>query len=455
MRHQLKRSLRFGLVEPARHLVDHALASLTSLPVTRLCVISDDEVYTSEQQLAPLRAHRSALRAELGVVFGRMLLRNALAMSPAELARYDALLLKLSFRTQAAEAVALARTLRERAGPRVRLLYLDGDDDLCVQWPELLEYVDLYVKKQVFRDRAEYERPRIGKTNLTDHVARTFGVSFEHDPIPSSRGVERKHLHKIVPGWNLALDDKIRALHRVAPAIAERDIDVICRANVPPNVWIHPLRSPVAPILERLASEHRVLTPAARVSQEEYYREMRRSRICVSPFGYGELCWRDIEAILSGCLLVKPDVGHLETEPDVFVPLETYVPVRWDFADLEEVLRHYLAHPEERERICRRARAAVIDYEQGGFVRTFARVLAQAGINTTTPGPKLVPGAGGGENVESPATTRLRAGTSFGPQGTRAHFALRSVIESLARIGLRGAGTSARRATNSEEGSAR
>lgn len=383
MRHQLKRSLRFGLVEPARHLVDQAIASLTSSPVTQLCVISDDEVYTSEQQLAPLRAHRSALRSELGVVFGRMLVRDALAMRSSELARYDALLLKLSYRTPALEAVALTRALRERAGARVRLLYLDGDDDLCVQWPELLEHVDLYVKKQVFRDRAEYARPRIGKTNLTDHVARTFGVSFERDPIPASRGVAREHLHKIVAGWNIALDDKIRALHRVAPAIAERDVDVICRAHVAPDLWIHPLRAPVTAILERLAPEHRVLTPASRVSQDEYYREMQRSRICVSPFGYGELCWRDFEAILSGCLLVKPDVGHLETEPDVFRPLETYVPVRWDFADLEEVLRHYLAHPEEREGICRRARSALLEYEQGGFVRTLARVLAAAGIETS------------------------------------------------------------------------
>lgn len=381
MRHQLKRSLRFGLVEPARHLVDHAIASLTSTSVTRLCVISDDQVYTSEQQLAPLDTHRSALRTELGVVFGRTLVRDALGMSPSELGRFDALLLKLSYRTPAAEALRLVRTLRERAGTRVRLVYLDGDDDLCVQWPELLEHLDLYVKKQVFRDRTEYERPRVGKTNLTDYVARTFGVSFEHDPIPSSRGVSRQHLHKIIPGWNVALDEKIRALHRVAPTLVERDVDVICRASVAPNVWIHPLRAPVAPILERLAPEHRVLTPAARVSQDAYYREMRRSRICVSPFGYGELCWRDFEAILSGCLLVKPDVGHLETEPDVFLPLETYVPVRWDFADLEEVLRHYLAHPEERERICRRARSVLDDYEHGGFVRTLARVLRAAGID--------------------------------------------------------------------------
>jgi len=27
------------------------------------------------------------------------------------------------------------------------------------------------------------------------------------------------------------------------------------------------------------------------------------SKICISPFGYGEICWRDFEAIIFGCLL--------------------------------------------------------------------------------------------------------------------------------------------------------
>ena len=42
---------------------------------------------------------------------------------------------------------------------------------------------------------------------------------------------------------------------------------------------------------------------------------MRHSRICISPFGYGEICWRDFEAILCGCLVVKPDMSHVETNP--------------------------------------------------------------------------------------------------------------------------------------------
>ena len=113
-----------------------------------------------------------------------------------------------------------------------------------------------------------------------------------------------------------------------------------------------------------------------RVTTEEYYREMISSKICVSPFGYGEICWRDFEAIICGCLLVKPDISHVETNPDVFRPYETYVPVKWDFSDLEEKCTHYLMDGRERERIVVQA-FNVLDgfYKNDGFIKSVRAIL--------------------------------------------------------------------------------
>jgi hypothetical protein len=69
---------------------------------------------------------------------------------------------------------------------------------------------------------------------------------------------------------------------------------------------------------------------------------------------------------LSGALLVKQDMSHVETRPDVFRPFETYVPVSWDLSDLEEKVRYYIAHPEERIAIASRAFAVVNEYAAGG-----------------------------------------------------------------------------------------
>jgi spore maturation protein CgeB len=95
----------------------------------------------------------------------------------------------------------------------------------------------------------------------------------------------------------------------------------------------------------------------------------------VSPFGWGELCYRDFEAACLGTLLIKPSVAHLRTEPDVFVENETYVPVRWDLSDLEEKCRYYLEHGDEAKRIIANARQAYAAYFPGDRLMGTVRAI--------------------------------------------------------------------------------
>jgi hypothetical protein len=188
-------------------------------------------------------------------------------------------------------------------------------------------------------------------------------------------------------GWNIGLDDPIADLAARARWFqpVPRDIDVVCRAAVPPIRWTYWLRQPALDALQPLAGACRVLAPESRVPREEYYAEMRRSRICVSPFGYGEVCWRDFEAVLCGCLLVKPDMGHVRTYPNLFVSGVTYVPVRWDYADLRERCQYYLAHETERARIAAQALDVLqTAHRAEQFVDAFASLLRRLNLLPTT-----------------------------------------------------------------------
>lgn len=98
------------------------------------------------------------------------------------------------------------------------------------------------------------------------------------------------------------------------------------------------------------------------LAYSKYMKELRSARICFSPFGYGEVCWRDYEAIMCGALLVKPDMSHVETEPNIFIPFQTYVPVSWDFSDLVEKIDFYLKNDNAREKITQAAYDVLHNY---------------------------------------------------------------------------------------------
>jgi hypothetical protein len=104
--------------------------------------------------------------------------------------------------------------------------------------------------------------------------------------------------------------------------------------------------------------------------------ELRRSKLCFSPFGYGEICWRDFEAIACGAVLVKPDMSHVRAQPDIYRPFETYIPVRWDLADLNDRVREALASPETQKTIADAAYATVRDHLRGPALEQLAARLS-------------------------------------------------------------------------------
>lgn len=362
-----------------------ASARSSGRALRRMLLVSDGSAFTSEQQFAPMMRHAVAVARRTGIVFSFVDPRSAMDLTPEEMSRYDAVGLKLTFQTPRDEARRVAQEIlggARKAGART--LVFDGDDDLSVLWPELLDASDAYIKKHRFRDRDAYGVERVGKSNLTDYAHRTYGVSFADDIIPVSGGLSPGQADKIVVGWNIALDTKIAELAQDIPSAATtgtRDIDVLCRASVPPSMWTFGMRDAAVRAVVALGDVCTPHAPTDRVPQAAYYDEMLRARLCVSPFGFGELCWRDFEAILSGCLLVKPDMGHVTTEPDLFVPGETYVPVDWDYGNLREACRPYLEDETLRRRVAETARRKLLAaLEPAWLVDRFETTMRAAGV---------------------------------------------------------------------------
>lgn len=284
----------------------------------------------------------------------------------------DALFFQSDYRL--AEGVLAGQLSRiKSARPEVSISYFDWFAPTDVRFADRVEpYVDAYVKKSLFRDRARHAVPTQGHTALDDHYATRFDLDNPpRDWIVPHAIISRLDLS---PAFHTA-PELIHLFEGEPPPEGARDIDIHARIASKGTAWYSRMREEAkAALLDNFADLK--VVASGRVSHDAFMDELHRAKICFSPFGYGEICWRDFEAIATGSVLVKPDMSHIEADPDIYVPGETYVPVAWDFSDLDEKIRALLADAPRRRRIALQAFAVLHDHLQGDALERLAERLA-------------------------------------------------------------------------------
>ena len=244
---------------------------------------------------------------------------------------------------------------------------MDDSDSTGVTHFELLPVIDLYLKKQLLRDKTLYARPLYGDRIFTDFYHREFDVA--DDSIYQSKLLDLKYLHKVQLSWHIGLGNMVgdivtcpkvmgpfKALFpasykmRLFSPKRERDIDVMGRGRryyERNTVMFH--RKQIGALLDKLA--HLNIAVNGHVPVRQYKREIARAKLVVSPFGWGEIGVRDFEAFIYGTALVKPDMSHMETWPEIFKTGETYMPFKWNFKDLPDCIFNLLDDSKKRHEL--------------------------------------------------------------------------------------------------------
>lgn len=284
----------------------------------------------------------------------------------------DIVLIQPWFTEDIDQLAAAIDRYRSRHAP-ARVIFLDSSAHSDLRFGCSLEpLVDRYLRKALFRDRRDFLIPRRGDTNLTEYYMDLHGIPGEvvDWQVPPAL-LDRLDL---MPNF-LTAPHLMPHFQGAPPSADGRDIDLHSRIACTGTPWYQAMRVHAAQVARDLPGI--TVTPPERIDHARFLDEMRHSKLCWSPFGYGELCWRDIEAFMTGAVLVKPDMSHLDSQPDLYRPHETYLPVRWDFADFEDVVRSALADPDRLHRMAQAAFAACQEYlRQGRFVDDCATHLA-------------------------------------------------------------------------------
>jgi hypothetical protein len=269
---------------------------------------------------------------------------------------------------------ALEQTFEQirKLHPDAKIYFLDSFAPTHLHLARWLQpHIHGYIKKHLLKDRSSYARPTMGDTNLEEYYGDLFGIPRE----PVDWQVPPGFADKVIigPGFFTAPHFLRAFLNPMTPS-NDQPIDLHARFATGGTPWYSAMRASAQQVVDSM-TELKVATGAG-LPKSQYWREMRASKACFSPFGYGEVCWRDIEAMLTGTVLIKPDMGHLDVQPAVFIPGETYIPVRWDFADLPEKAALVANDAELRRHITHTAYQTIQDYlRTDGFVTQMRQCL--------------------------------------------------------------------------------
>lgn len=231
------------------------------------------------------------------------------------------------------------------------LVWLDSSASTGTTHFQVLPYVDKYIKKQLLKDVSLYKKQYYGARIYTEFYKRRFNLQDEK--AFSVEPLDIKYASKISLSWNYGLSNiqtniKLTNFFRLIPwkikakfnykyktvpcsPLKKRDRFLSFRGSYSYN------NSALSFQRNMLIEKLRLLAiDCSPVDFRRYVKELKESIIAVSPFGAGEICFRDFEIFIFGALLFKPSMQHLSTWPEFFIDNETYVSFQWDFSDFAE-----------------------------------------------------------------------------------------------------------------------
>ncbi|MFA6290428.1 MAG: glycosyltransferase [Victivallales bacterium] len=284
--------------------------------------------------------------------------------------------------------------LEKAKAENLKIYWFDTTDSTwCTQF-EVMPYVDLFLKSQVFKDRRQYlKRFRTGRmfTDYFDDLYKT-GEKDESFPLASEND-----LGKIRVSWNTCFENYSESRFGLAARIRQKTrpwtSSLICEGlsirftppNIQRNVVVscrlglsHSRPSVVAHRKAVIEAMRGMNVPTSKISLQEYFSELRNSQVGIGPFGVGEITLRDFEIIICGAALVKPDMSHMETWPDLFQSDRTFMEHKWDLSDMEGKIKMLQENPYQRIHLAINAQNAYKDAISPEGLANFADRLIDA-----------------------------------------------------------------------------
>ncbi len=323
--------------------------------------------------LFPFVVHQRALReSRLDVQF---VTRNSSNITECDVLAIDSKEFRNGWsKNETPATIELINSYREAAS---KLVWCDTTDSSGTLQSQVFPLVDKYLKSQVLKDKSRYTGHIYGGRAISDYYNKSNGIEDDtggalDEPISESDTA------KIGVSWNSGLSDYstygpwkiglyrrlgLKFLLRHPKAIesptTERSNDLSARFGATYS------RATVRFQREQIRSILKSRLDTNKLNRRGYMKELRNTKVVLSPFGWGEITLKDFEVFLTGGLLLKPSMDVLETWPNFYEDGNTYSSFSWDLSDLEERIESAISNDEERLTIAANGQQRYVDHTSG------------------------------------------------------------------------------------------
>lgn len=223
-----------------------------------------------------------------------------------------------------------------------RIAWLDMGDSSGSQDFGIINYVDLFFKKQLLKDISSYCKSNYSK-NFRIWLDEN---NYKHEGLIDDDlfcALDKEQTTKLRLWWNIGLtdywsDSKLRILDSSSKKFKlyikrKKSLVTVYRGTIGTSTIYNKQRMDFLSYLKD-GSQSKDIIVGGMVTRKDYIKELCQSEYVFSPFGWGEICYRDFEAVLSNAVLIKPKMDHIDTFPNIYVK-DAYVPVEWNLSNLE------------------------------------------------------------------------------------------------------------------------
>lgn len=239
-----------------------------------------------------------------------------------------------------------------------KIVYCDTADSSGWIQSEVFKFVDKYWKLQILKDKKKYLKKMYDRRIYTDFYYKKYSIK-DNEVDFSEENLRNDDLKKIEVFWNSSMADYSTLSHYYKKIYKYLKLnylisfkyqnpysnilksnDVFAKFNS--ENYRETIKFHRKSILKKIEKYYTISNK--KINRIKFLTQLSKSKITLSPFGWGEIAYRDYETFLNKSILLKPNMDHINTWPDLYKDNQTYVSFDWQLDELNDKIEYILSN---------------------------------------------------------------------------------------------------------------